>query len=78
MLKRAIERAKLGEGDRLAAIRRLDDQARRADGAAAMTAEEFERGVAAEWKAKRELGGRVVADDRSPPRRPRRQLALPF
>ena len=51
VLKRAVERAKLGEGERLAAIRRLDDQARRID-AAAMTPEEFDRGVAAEWRAK--------------------------
>src|SRR5262249_56242189 len=37
VLKRAVARAKLGDGDRLAALRRLDDQARRAEGAAAMT-----------------------------------------
>ena len=81
VLKRAIARAKLGDGDRLAAIRRLDDQARRAEGAAAMTAEEFTRGVAVEWKAKRALGGREVADDgpRPHPRpRSRQQLVLPF
>src|SRR6185503_16861914 len=73
VLKRAVERAKLGEGERLAAIKRLDDQARRIDGAAAMTPEDFDRAVAAEWKAKARLGGRTVADDRTPP-----QLRLPF
>ena len=40
-----------------------------------MTAEDFNRAVAAEWQAKRQLGGREVADDRP---RSRRQLALPF
>jgi uncharacterized protein len=77
VLKRAVERAKLGDGDRLAAIRRLDDQARRID-AAAMTPAEFDRGVAAERRAKTPLGGRTVSDDRRPRSRPRAQLALPF
>jgi uncharacterized protein len=72
VLKRAVETAKLGAGERLAAIRRLDDQARRID-AAAMTPDEFDRGVAAEWNAKRELAGRTVADDRK-----RGQLELAF
>jgi hypothetical protein len=78
VLKRAVERAKLGGAERLAAIRRLDDQARRVD-AAALTPEEFDRGGAAEWRAKAALGGRTVADDRGrrqPPRR--RQLGLAF
>ncbi len=72
VLKRAIARAKVGEDERLAALRRLDDQARRID-AAAMTPEEFDRGVAAEWKAKTRLGGRTVGDVRTP-----RQLGLAF
>jgi hypothetical protein len=81
VLKRAVARARLGDGDRLAALRRLDDQARRVDGAAAgtaavtMTPEAFDRAVAAERAAKAQLGGRTVADDR--PRRAR-QLALSF
>jgi uncharacterized protein len=58
VLKRAVERAKLGDGDRLAAIRRLDDQARRLEGATAVTPEQFARGVAAERAAKTDLGGR--------------------
>ena len=78
VLKRAVERAKLGEAERLAAIRRLDDQARRLD-AAAVTPEEFDRGVAAEWRAKAALGGRTVADDRRRRQpRSRRQLGLAF
>ncbi|HEY4394824.1 MAG TPA: DUF763 domain-containing protein [Polyangia bacterium] len=70
VLKTALGRAKLGEGERLAAIRRLDDRARAVD-AAAVTEGELEAGVEREWRAKRELGGRVVADDRRS-----RQLAL--
>jgi len=72
VLKRAVDRARLGDGERLAALRRLDDQARRID-AAAMTPEELDRAVAAERRAKEELGGRTVADDRRP-----RQLGLGF
>jgi hypothetical protein len=74
VLRQAIDRARLGEGERLAAIRRLDDQARLVEGAAAMTEEELAAGVEAEWAAKESLGGRQVADDR--PRS--RQLHLPF
>jgi uncharacterized protein len=78
VLKRAVERAKLGEGERLAAIKRLDEQARRID-AAAVTPEDFDRGVADEWRAKAALGGRTVADDRGRRQlRSRRQLALTF
>jgi hypothetical protein len=87
VLKTAVERAKLGESERLAALRRLDDQARLVDSTAAVTPAELARGVEAEWKAKERLGGRVVADDRAPRRsdereiasqRARRQLRLPF
>ena len=63
MLRRAVDRAKLGEGERLAAVRRLDEQARVIEGAAAVTEAEFERGVEREWAAKASLGGRTVADD---------------
>src|SRR5499427_379197 len=71
VLKRAVARAKIGDGDRLAALRRLDDQARLVDGAAAMTPAELARGVAAERAAKETLGGRTVADDRGGRRRGR-------
>ncbi|HVV15752.1 MAG TPA: DUF763 domain-containing protein [Polyangia bacterium] len=85
VLKDALTRAKLGQDERLAAIRRLDDQARLID-AAAVTPAELHAGFAREWNAKAELGGRTVMDDdrRSGPRadapnKPRRrQLSLPF
>jgi hypothetical protein len=73
VLRRALARAKLGEDERLAAVRRLDDQARVIDGAAAVTEAEFERGVEREWAAKASLGGRTVADDAR-----RKQLSLSF
>ena len=55
--------------------------------AAAVTPEDFDRAVTAEWQSKAALGGRTVADDR--PSRPLRearplpkargrQLGLPF
>jgi len=83
VLKRAVARAKLGESDRLAALRRLDEQARRID-AAAVTPADFERAVAAEWAAKEQLGGRTVSDDAegsidaTPPARPRRWTRAPL
>jgi len=73
VLKDAVGRAKLGEGERLAAIRRLDNQARAVEGVAAVTEGEFAAGVEREWAAKPALGGRTVADDRK-----QRQLVLPF
>jgi hypothetical protein len=73
VLKRAVARAKLGDGDRLAAIRRLDDQARLVDGATAITPADLARGVAAERAAKVALGGRTVAEHRRS-----RQLPLSF
>src|SRR5205085_12091005 len=41
MLKRAVERARLGQSETLAALRRLDDQARLVDGAASVTPDEL-------------------------------------
>ena len=73
VLRRALARAKLGEDERLAAVRRLDDQARVIEGAAAVTEADFARGVTREWAAKRSLGGRVVGDDVAP-----RQLGFRF
>lgn len=76
VLKRAVERATLGQDERLAAIRRLDEQARRLDGAVALTAEEFDERVADEWSAKARLGGRTVSDDAQERSGRRRQLDL--
>jgi hypothetical protein len=56
-----MSRARLGESDRLAAIRRLDEHARRID-AAAFTPADLERGIAAERQQKLALGGRTAAD----------------
>jgi uncharacterized protein len=72
VLRDAVSRAKLGNDERLAALRRLDREARRLEGSTgnellAVTVEH-------EWAMKREYGGRTVMDDR--PRRPS-QLALP-
>jgi hypothetical protein len=61
VLKDAMSRARLGETERLAAIRRLDAQALRID-AAAVTPPELARGIAAERQQKLALGGRVVGD----------------
>jgi hypothetical protein len=72
VLKDALGRAKLGEDERLAAIRRLDDQARMID-APAVTPDELARGFERERRAKSTLGGRTVADDRES-----RQLGLRF
>jgi hypothetical protein len=75
VLKRAIAGAKLGHGERLDALRRLDEQARTID-AAAMSEPDFQCALAAERRAKEAFGGRTVMDDR--PRRGARQLTLPF
>ena len=77
VLKDAVARARLGEDERLGALRRLDDHARLIDAAAVPTAGDLGRWMAAERGAKAELGGRTVADDRTPRRRTR-QLSLPF
>ena len=73
VLKDAVGRAKLGESDRLAALARLDTQARDVE-AAALTPAVFAARVAAERAARDELGGRTVFDD---PPRPRRTLPRP-
>jgi hypothetical protein len=70
LLKRAVGRARLGQGDRLAALRRLDEQARRID-VAAVTPAELARGMAAERAARAALGGRTAGD-----KPPARQLSL--
>jgi hypothetical protein len=72
VLKDALGRARLGESERLAAIRRLDERARAID-AAATTADELAQGIEREWRAKPALGGRTVTDDRGS-----RQLGLRF
>jgi uncharacterized protein len=60
VLKHAVERAKLGNDEKLAAIRRLDEQARLLEGRASGAA--FEDFVADERSRAREYGGRTVFD----------------
>ncbi|WP_242346842.1 DUF763 domain-containing protein [Anaeromyxobacter terrae] len=60
LLRRAVDRAKLGEDDRMAAIRRLDDEARRLEAAA--DGPSLEAFLAAEREASRAHGGRSVLD----------------
>lgn len=61
MLKRAVASAKLGQGDRLGALERLDRQARAAE-AAAETGDAIDllRFLEAERRASARLGGRAV------------------
>jgi uncharacterized protein len=63
VLRRAVDRARLGEDDRLAAIRRLDAEARRLEASA--RGPSFEEFAAGEREASRAYGGRSVVDDRS-------------
>ena len=66
VLRQAVDRAKLGEDDRLAAVRRLDEEARRLEGAArGPTLEAFLDG---EQRASRAYGGRSVLEGTSPRR----------
>ena len=58
MLKSAVQRAKLGHSEELAAIRRLDDQARRLERDA--TGPGFDALVAAERARSHAYGGRTV------------------
>lgn len=62
VLRGAVDRARLGEDDRLAAMRRLDDEARWLEAVARGPG--FGEFVEAEREASRALGGRSVLDDR--------------
>jgi hypothetical protein len=74
VLRDAVDRAKLGNDDRLSALRRLDDQCRLADAAATGRPLPSLPALFAEERALAPTrGGRTVMDDR--PRRPR-QLRL--
>lgn len=78
MLRGAVGRAKLGERDRLAALERLDRQARRVDRVVA--GESFEQIIERERERSPRYGGRTVFGPakRRRPRRARRQMKLPF
>jgi hypothetical protein len=58
VMKDAVERAKLGNADRLSAIRALDERARSLEAAVADV--DFEGFVAEEWAKSPERGGRTV------------------
>jgi len=64
VLRRAVEQAKLGNDDRLAALRRLDEQARRLERLA--TGPRYGDWVRLEQGKMRDLGGRTVRDDSRP------------
>ncbi|HVX81441.1 MAG TPA: DUF763 domain-containing protein [Devosiaceae bacterium] len=71
VLKSAVRQARLGAGEELAAIRRLDAQARLLEGRAEGPA--FEAILEEERAASRSYGGRTVADDMAEAARLRRQ-----
>jgi hypothetical protein len=60
VLKNAVQRAKLGNGERLAAIERLDQQARKLEGL--VRGPTFDEFVATERSQSHEYGGRTVFD----------------
>jgi hypothetical protein len=60
VLKRAVERARLGNDERLAAMRRLDEQARSLDGRVSGPA--FETFLSDDRSRARQHGGRTVFD----------------
>ena len=80
VLRQAVDRAKLGRADRLAALARLDDQCRLAEAAArgrplpASAASILAAAVAHEKRVSPDLDGRVCGANRPRPR----QLSLPL
>ena len=86
VLRRAVQAARLGQDEQLAALRRLDAEARRLEAAAAGRGPSFDAFVEAERAASPALGGRTVLDrfarpgrapDTPAPPRPRRQAPGP-
>lgn len=63
VLKASVEKAKLGESDRLAALRQLDHQARLAERASRDEHLDFEALLVHERSRSPEYGGRTVMDD---------------
>jgi hypothetical protein len=82
VLRRAVDHAKLDQGDKLMALRRLDDQCRISEAASegrhlpANAASLWSTLVEHERRASPALGGRTCMDRTAKPRP--RQLALPF
>jgi len=76
VLRRAVDRAKLGQDDKLAALRRLDDQCRMLESAGAGTPVLSLPALVAEQRSRApEWNGRTCRDDAA---RLPRQLRLPF
>lgn len=67
VLRQAVDRARLGNDDKLAAIRRLDRQARELERCAAGDAFDWDAFCAGEREASHRLGGRSVAGPSRPP-----------
>jgi hypothetical protein len=67
VLRRAVDRARLGEDERLAALRRLDAASRRLE--STVRGPTFEEFAAEERAASRSYGGRSVLDGGAPQRR---------
>lgn len=80
LLRGAVDRAKIGQDDRLAALERLDRQARHLERVA--DGESFEALIARERRESHRYGGRTVMGWAKPPRRAKRssprQRKLPF
>jgi hypothetical protein len=80
VMRQALDAAKIGNDERLAAIRRLDTEARRLEATA--EGPTFEAFMDEEHERSPEYGGRTVFDDRAeraarqPPQRRERQLEL--
>ena len=64
VLRGAVDRAKLGQDDRLAALRRLDQASRRLERSAEATYDWTDH-LASERASSRGWGGRTVSDDRA-------------
>ena len=71
VMRRAVDAAKLGNDERLAAIERLDAEARRVEATAETPG--FAEYVADNRARSHEYGGRTVFDDRKPAARPKRK-----
>jgi uncharacterized protein len=65
VMKCAVRRAKLGQAEKLAALKRLDAQARRLERHASRPS--FEAVLTEEWARSHEYGGRSVFGDEPPP-----------
>ena len=71
VLKRAVQRSKLGQRDKLSAIQRLDQQARRLEATA--TGPDFETFVRTERRNSHRYGGMTVNGPAKPPRDDKQQ-----